>query len=375
MSELHKKLIHKQRGSAFGLEPLPEGLLSDLQTTRSSQTPIENNDDSIFSFYSESKNRTFPIQDVFMSSDGTKFQTYYAPSESSTAPTLIFHHGAGSSSMTFCWLVRFLKGDTPEETPNIFLFDVRGHGHSSLPTPVDFGLLTLTADFSFVINEFCSRHKSDTAIFLIGHSLGGAVLTNFISNCDYSPYNIQGLAMVDIVEETAVRALLSMSSFVKKRPESFLSYAEAIQWHLHSQLLRNEQSAKISVCDLLKRDKNGYLVWKTELSTMSPDWDSWFVNLSDKFITCDRNSKQKIAKLLILSGNDILDKNLIIGQMQGKYQLIVFNNSSDAGHFLQEDIPKQLGISIMEFVRRNDAIHQLASIQAMATKWGGKVNH
>jgi hypothetical protein len=40
----------------------------------------------------------------------------------------------------------------------------------------------------------------------------------------------------------------------------------------------------------------------------------------------------KCGKLLVLAGTDRLDKPLTIGQMQGKYQLIVYPES---GHSIQ----------------------------------------
>jgi len=41
----------------------------------------------------------------------------------------------------------------------------------------------------------------------------------------------------------------------------------------------------------------------------------------------------------------------MIGQMQGKYQLVVF---PDAGHFIQEDLPGKTAAVLVDFWRRND---------------------
>ena len=57
------------------------------------------------------------------------------------------------------------------------------------------------------------------------------------------------------------------------------------------------------------------------------------------------------AKLLVLAGADRLDKELMIGQMQGKFQLDVI---PEAGHFVQEDVPAKLAGIMVEFFRRND---------------------
>lgn len=59
----------------------------------------------------------------------------------------------------------------------------------------------------------------------------------------------------------------------------------------------------------------------------------------------------KAAKLLLLAGTDRLDRDLMIGQMQGKFQLQVF---PEAGHFVQEDSPEKTAEAMVEFYKRND---------------------
>ncbi|KAL8756829.1 MAG: hypothetical protein Q9199_002684 [Rusavskia elegans] len=74
-------------------------------------------------------------------------------------------------------------------------------------------------------------------------------------------------------------------------------------------------------------------------------WASWFTGLSKKFL------EARGGKLLILAGTDRLDKELMIGQMQGKYQLQVF---PEAGHFIHEDQPRKTAMLVLDFYRRND---------------------
>jgi len=104
------------------------------------------------------------------------------------------------------------------------------------------------------------------------------------------------------------------------------------------------------------------------LAATKPFWEGWFVGLSKKFL------EARGGKLLLLAGTDRLDKELIIGQMQGmaqdvetvtdcwsfavmtssligKYQLQVF---PDAGHFIHEDQPAKTAQLIVDFYRRND---------------------
>jgi hypothetical protein len=55
----------------------------------------------------------------------------------------------------------------------------------------------------------------------------------------------------------------------------------------------------------------------------------WFAGLSSKFLAV------RTARLLVLAGTDRLDKELMIGQMQGKFQMEVVPG---VGHILHEVI-------------------------------------
>lgn len=54
-------------------------------------------------------------------------------------------------------------------------------------------------------------------------------------------------------------------------------------------------------------------VWRTDLAGTKPFWENWFTGLSKKFL------EARGGKLLILAGTDRLDKELMIGQMQGMF--------------------------------------------------------
>ena len=53
----------------------------------------------------------------------------------------------------------------------------------------------------------------------------------------------------------------------------------------------------------------------------------WFKGLSSRFLAV------RTARLLVLAGTDRLDKELMIGQMQGKFQMTVVPG---VGHMLHE---------------------------------------
>jgi protein phosphatase methylesterase 1 len=144
-----------------------------------------------------------------------------------------------------------------------------------------------------------------------------------------------------------------------------------------SRTIRNRTSARVSVPSLLYHeddpvDPSKPWVWRTNLAETKPFWEDWFVGLSRKFL------EARGGKLLLLAGTDRLDKELMIGQMQGgfilslhsslysrwesvlpvmlirragKYQLQVF---PDAGHFIQEDQPTRTAQVLVDFYKRND---------------------
>lgn len=62
-------------------------------------------------------------------------------------------------------------------------------------------------------------------------------------------------------------------------------------------------------------------VWRTNLAETKPFWEDWFVGLSRKFL------EARGGKLLLLAGTDRLDKELMIGQMQGTFSSIIYFNS------------------------------------------------
>ncbi|EMG50979.1 hypothetical protein G210_5502 [Candida maltosa Xu316] len=311
MSELHKTFLKriKEQESALGLS----GLANDdsfmapptksVPITPKQQTP---EDGKILQDFQEFKSKTF-TEEFYETEQGDKFKTYYRPSATS-GPVVFCQHGAGSSSMTFANLVKHIK----DESLGIFLFDMRGHGESKASD--DFSIDVLVEDTHFVLETFIKKYQP-TSIFLLGHSLGGAISAKYANV--HTNDLIKGLILLDIVEEAAVQSLNAMPSFISKRPRQFPSISRAIQWHMNF-LLFNQESTKLSIPDLFNKD----LKWITDLNVTRPYWDSWFTGLSDNFMNF------KGAKLLILSTHESLDKRLMIGQMQGKFQLVIISSES-----------------------------------------------
>ncbi|KAG9248416.1 Alpha/Beta hydrolase protein [Calycina marina] len=275
----------------------------------------------------------------------------YLTSPTGAAPLFVTHHGAGSSGLSFAALTAEIRRSLP--AAGILSLDARGHGYTAI-TPeqetLDLSLQTLTSDMMSVLEQTKLQMgwKELPLLVLIGHSLGGAVVTD-IAKSGKLGNAILGYAVLDVVEGSAIDALQSMQTYLSARPAGFPSLESGIEWHIRSRTIRNSTSARISVPALLNFDKEARgsrsWTWRTDLAATQLFWEGWFVGLSKKFL------EARGGKLLLLAGTDRLDKELIIGQMQGKYALQVF---PEAGHFIHEDLPEKTAMVIVDFYKRND---------------------
>lgn len=274
------------------------------------------------------------------------------PANPSKDPLFVCHHGAGSSALTFALFARDIRSHLP--SAGILSLSARGHGSTILttstntPAPPDYSLETLTSD-ALTILLSTQSHFSWPALpplVLIGHSLGGAIVTDLTTTHGklLAPTLI-GYAVLDVVEGSALEALAFMKTYLAQRPSLFDSASSAIDWHVRTRTLRHAESARVSVPSLLTQTPSGRCAWRTDLGSTAPWWESWFGGMSGRFLS------GRGAKLLVLAGTDRLDKELMIGQMQGKFQLEVI---PEAGHFVQEDVPARLAGLVVEFYRRND---------------------
>jgi protein phosphatase methylesterase 1 len=249
-------------------------------------------------------------------------------------PIFVLHHGAGSSAMTFALFVKDLRKLLPKA--GIVAVDARGHGDSVVRNTAtgevdgDLSVETLTKDLVTMVCLTAAKLKwtEDTAsdlpsMLLVGHSLGAAVVTHAASSAvfghgaesgQFSKKSLIGFCAIDAVEGYAVEALKHMRAYLAAKPTSFDSVDEAVEWHVKSRTIRNIDSARLSVPSLLVLDPSGsgQWLWRTDLSVTEDFWTNWFTGMSKKFLSGAG------AKLLILAGTDRLDKELMIGQMQGK---------------------------------------------------------
>ncbi|CAL8107055.1 unnamed protein product [Prunus armeniaca] len=228
-----------------------------------------------------------------------------------------------------------------KEKARVVAMDLRGHGKSTTENETDLSIETMCNDVLAVVKAIYG--DSPPAIVLVGHSMGGSVAVHVAAKRALS--SLAGLVVVDVVEGTALASLIHMQKILSSRVHHFSSIEKAIEWSVRGGSLRNIDSARVSVPTTLKYDdsKKCY-IYRARLEETEQYWKSWYEGLSEKFLSCP------VPKLLLLAGTDRLDRALTIGQMQGKFQMVVVRHT---GHAIQEDVPDEFATLVTNFISRN----------------------
>uniref|UniRef100_A0A1I8HYQ6 Protein phosphatase methylesterase 1 n=1 Tax=Macrostomum lignano TaxID=282301 RepID=A0A1I8HYQ6_9PLAT len=280
------------------------------------------------------------------------------------SPPLVFLlHGGGFSGLSWAAMSASLVGKV---VCRCVSFDIRGHGDSVLDekspeddgrhNDMDFSLDALTNDAASVLN--CLLESSDfsahppSGVVLIGHSMGGAIATH-LAYSGLCPLPVCALVVIDVVEGSAMEALSSMRGYLASRPSRFPSLQAAIQWCYRSGTVHNLDSARVSFPGHLKLvdPTQPYYTWRIDLSSTESHWSGWFHGMSRKFL------EVPAAKMLLLAGVDRLDRELTVGQMQGKFQMQLLHRS---GHAVHEDHPEHVAEVLASFLVRHKLARALA---------------
>uniref|UniRef100_UPI00358F810C protein phosphatase methylesterase 1-like isoform X1 n=1 Tax=Myxine glutinosa TaxID=7769 RepID=UPI00358F810C len=327
------------------------------------------------------------IQDVAVGDDGNG-DTFRVYCSGSAGPVLVLLHGGGHSALS--WAV-FTATITSCLNCRVVAIDLRGHGDTHVENSEDLSAQTMAKDVGLVLKALYGSEAPP--IVLVGHSMGGAIAVHTTAANEVS--SVIALVVIDIVEGTALDALHSMQTFLRNRPKCFKSLEHAIEWSVKSGQIRNLESAKVSMAGQVQRCENPMVAfglstslaegikeeveeeeveeeeetvappntnelvqpqsqpetgtsvnysWRIDLSRTERFWEGWFRGLSSLFLSCP------VPKMLLLAGVDRLDKDLTIGQMQGKFQMQVL---PQCGHAVHEDAPEKVADAIAAFMIRH----------------------
>uniref|UniRef100_A0AAQ4RYR5 Protein phosphatase methylesterase 1 n=1 Tax=Gasterosteus aculeatus aculeatus TaxID=481459 RepID=A0AAQ4RYR5_GASAC len=295
-------------------------------------------------------------------------------------PVLLLLHGGGHSALS--WAVMFAAVIFSRINCRVVAMDLRAHGDTKVKNPDDLSADTMAKDIGKVVEVLYGDNPPP--IMIIGHSMGGAIAVHTAAANHLQ--SLLGLCVIDVVEGTAMDALNSMQNFLRSRPKTFKSLENAIEWSVKSGQIRNMESARVSMGGQVKKceeptsspavsksiegiieeeeeedvveesnkkkmkeddqeiKKESVFTWRVDLSKTEKYWEGWFRGLSALFLTCP------VPKLLLLAGVDRLDKDLTIGQMQGKFQMQVL---PQCGHAVHEDAPEKVADALATFMVRH----------------------
>lgn len=129
------------------------------------------------------------------------------------------HHGAGSSGLSFAACAGEIRSIMP--TAGILSLDARGHGSTTISRiglqdkesdseapEIDLSLETLSRDVVSVVKQTHNKMKWEKLpdLVLVGHSLGGAVMTDVAKNGELGS-KLLAYAVLDVVEGMSLNSL------------------------------------------------------------------------------------------------------------------------------------------------------------------------
>eukprot|EP00298_Acanthocystis_sp_HF-20_P004308 c14647_g1_i1.p1 GENE.c14647_g1_i1~~c14647_g1_i1.p1 ORF type:complete len:363 (-),score=165.81 c14647_g1_i1:23-1090(-) len=333
----------RERMGGKGLQPLVEEENNNNVSSSFSKPPIPSSGSSS----SGNNNKYSPLKwndffdserQVVIPSTGDTFQVYVCDRPTENSIVFVSLHGASHSALSWAPAAKELKS---AKAGGVVAIDFRGHGKTKTQEEETLSAEILAADITNVLNILYDNKLPP--IMLVGHSMGGGIAARIASSSVLGS-SLKALCVVDVVEGSALAALRTSKAFFDTRPQSFQSIEEAIKWSHRSGGMKNIESARVTVpAQLVFESSTNQYLWRTDMTTSEPFWAGWFQGLSTMFLN------SPCPKLLILAGRDRLDVPLMTGQMQGKFQLIVF---PECGHMVQEDQPIKLAQALNIFSQR-----------------------
>ncbi|XP_078078490.1 protein phosphatase methylesterase 1 isoform X2 [Mustelus asterias] len=257
-------------------------------------------------------NHYFETMEDVTIADGTNEDSFRIYKSGSDGPVLLLLHGGGHSALS--WAV-FTSMIISRVHCRVVAVDLRSHGDTKVKNTDDLSAETMSSVKSGQIRNIESAKVS---------MVGQVKLCEDDSNTSGGSQSVVDTAINEEEEEEEVE-----EGIVKKEKEP-------------------EPSKTIKV------SKTEY-TWRIELSKTEKYWEGWFKGLSNLFLSCP------IPKLLLLAGVDRLDRDLTIGQMQGKFQMQVL---PQCGHAVHEDAPDKVAEAVATFMVRNKFTETKGEIQS-----------
>ncbi|KAH7731915.1 protein phosphatase methylesterase 1 [Aphelenchoides avenae] len=231
--------------------------------------------------------------------DDSEFNVYL---KGNTGPLFYLLHGGGYTGLTWACFAEELS---KQFECQVMAPDLRGHGESRSNPDEDLSTERQVRDIAEIYNAVYASAAKPPPTFIVGHSMGGALAVHVVHE-NLIP-NVQVLAVIDVVEGSALASLSVMTNILRSRPRTFPTQERAVKWCIGSAMTKNERAARVSMPSQIRPSSNGNeFEWRINLSKTQSNWTGWFKGISKKFLEC------KPVKVLILAGVDRLDKELLV---------------------------------------------------------------
>ena len=294
-------------------------------------------------------------------------QCYHTGShaEHQRLPCLLLLHGANYSAAVFRFLLPLLRAHF-----FVVAYDARGHGASAASARHDAdsaaalsaGALT---DDCLAVVAHVARHflQPGAPLVLGGHSLGAAIALR--ATRQWGPHlpPLAAVTIFDFVEGAARDD--DNAALAARMPHGFGSLDDAIEWATSEGVLRLRSVAAAVLPSTLRpvlppeaaawppdlavfpRGAPPALRWvASELLRADPTvWRACFEGCNAAFLALP------CPQLLLLAGgaDRMVDPDMIVAQMQGKYTLKVIAAS---GHVVMADAPDKVAAEVFSFCSR-----------------------
>lgn len=150
------------------------------------------------------------VSAMFQNGTTARYHVYITPrTNPAKDPLFVCHHGVGSSGISCAVFAKELRDPIPNA--GVLSLDARGHGSSILTATSqeaspDYSLETLTSDALNILQSTQTQFSWSQLppLAFIGHSLGGAVMTNLTTvHGKLLAPTLIGYAMLDVAEGAA----------------------------------------------------------------------------------------------------------------------------------------------------------------------------
>ncbi len=256
-------------------------------------------------------------------------ELFYQSYGTNGPPLLILHGLLGTLDNWQSLSKRF------SDTFQVFAIDLRNHGRS--PHSAEFNYRVMAED----VNEFIDRHHLQSAVNIIGHSMGGKIAMQFalthpekcgklvivnIAPCEYEKQH-------DEILQTLVK--IDLASVSSRREVESLMAKDIPQFAMRQFLLKN-----------LKRNTNGSFSWKMNLDAIKN-------NYRETLRAIDSPIAFKKPALFIRGENsDYIRENDIPG-IEKLFPNSTFETILNAGHWVHAEAPEKFFEVVHRFLNIN----------------------